>query len=128
MYHTRCDSEIVAIRTAQAYNLLAANAPEQQSKELRCKTTDLLIDLSPDSTRRAILTKIKLAQAFLGLGELDYPVQFALETLPLMDQLKSTRCLLQLGKIYEKLRKGKLRDLPQVARLGLYLHEYATAL
>ena len=124
VYHTHGDQELVTLRTTQAYNLLAMNAPSTQAREIWQKVADLLVDLSPASSRRSYIAKIELAQAFLGLGEYDYAVQIALEALPLMDELKSTRHLPQLASMYAELRKGKLRDDPRVARLGLYLFEH----
>jgi transcriptional regulator with XRE-family HTH domain len=123
MFHRRCNNDLVVIRQSEALNLLAAHAPQVQARDLLRRSSDLLLDLSPELARRALTTKLALAQAYLGLGELDYAVTFAMEMLPLMNQLKSIMYLPQLAQIYQALRKSKLRHDPQVARIGLYLHE-----
>jgi len=118
------DREILTIRHAQTYNLLAVKAPRLEAKDLLRKASDLLVDLSPESARRSILAKLELAQAFIGLDELDYAATLAVEALPLMGQIKSVLYLPQLAQIYAALRKSKLRHDPQVARIGLYLQEH----
>ncbi len=122
-FHRRCDHDIVVIRQSEALNLLAAHAPQAQARDLLRRSSDLLLDLSPEIARRALPAKLALAQAYLGLGELDYAVTFATEMLALMNQLKSIIYLPQLAQIYHALHKSKLRHDPQVARIGLYLHE-----
>jgi transcriptional regulator with XRE-family HTH domain len=123
-FRRQCDTEAVAMRQAQALNRLAAHAPEVQARDLLRRSSDLLISLAPASARRAIMIKLALAQALLGLGELDGATTIALETLPLMDQIKSVLYLPQLQRLYLALRKSSLRSDPRVARLGLYLHEH----
>ncbi len=122
-YHRNCTGDIVLIRQAQGLNRLASSAPQVQARGLLRRSTDLLIDLSPGTARRAARAKLVLAQAYLGLGELDYAATFAIEALPLMDEAKSTLYLQPLGQFYAQLRKSKLRHDPQVARIGLYLQE-----
>ncbi len=125
-FSLHCDSEIVTIRTAQSYNLLAVHAPQQQSRDLLRKSSDLLIDLSPDTARRAMLAKLALAESFIGLKELDSAATLAIEAISLMDQIKSSAYLPQLAALYRRLRKSTLRDDPSVARIGLYLHEHGS--
>lgn len=123
-YRRQCNEEAVALRQSQALNRLAAYAPGRQASDLFRRSTNLLMQLSPVSARRAIMVKLALAQAYLGLGELDYVVTFAVETLPPMDQIQSVLYLPQLRQIYMSLRKSKLRADPLVARIGLYLYEH----
>lgn len=120
LYH---DSEILTVRTGQTLVLLAAHTPKQEARGLYRQTEKLLRNLAPESARRAILAKLSLAQAYVGLGEPDYAVTLALEALPLMDQLKSVLYLPPLAALYRELRQSTLRQSPQVARLGLYLSE-----
>ncbi len=122
-FYRRCDREAVVIGQSWALNQLALHAPELQACDLLRRSSDLLIDLSPGTARRAVRVKLALAQAFIGLDELDYAATLAVEALPLMDQIKSVLYLPQLGQLYTQLRKSKLRHDPQVARLGLYLQE-----
>ena len=121
-FHRYCNRETIVIRQAQGLNLLAAHAPQAQARDLLRRSSDMLLPLSPETPRRAARAKLALAQAYLGLNELDYAATFAVETLPLMDQVKSVLYLPQLVQIYHALRKSKLRDDPNVSRLGLYLH------
>src|SRR5579883_1280317 len=122
------DREILTIRIGQTFNLLAVNAPESESKGLLRKSRDLLEVLSPASARSMVLVKLELAKAFAGLGEFDAAAILAGEALPLMDQLRSVLYLRCLSEVYSQVRKSSLRDSPQVARLGLYLHEHTPAL
>lgn len=121
-FHLRCDFACVIIRTAQTYNLLAAHALQPQARDLLRRSSDVLSSLSSDFARHSVLVKLGLAQAYTGLGELEYAATLAIETFPLLDRMKSVLYLPQLAAIYLRLSKSKLRDDPMVARLGLYLH------
>jgi transcriptional regulator with XRE-family HTH domain len=127
-FHLRCDHECVIIRIAQTYNLLAEKAPQLKAKDLLRKSSDLLSDLSPDFARHSLLAKLTLAQAYMGLGELDYAATFAVEMLPLLDQTGSVLYLPQLAELYRALHRSKLRSDPQALRLGLYLHKHGAFL
>jgi transcriptional regulator with XRE-family HTH domain len=120
-FYRRCDREAVVIGQSWALNQLALHAPQLQARDLLRRSSDLLIDLSPKTARRAVRAKLALAQAYVSLGELDYAATFAVEVLPLIDEIKSMLYLPQLGQIYASLHKSKLRHDPRVARIGLYL-------
>jgi transcriptional regulator with XRE-family HTH domain len=123
-FHRRNDHEIVVIRQSEALNRLALHAPQTQARDLLRRSSDLLLPFSPVTARRAVRAKLALAQAYVGLGELDYAATFALESLPLMDEAKSTLYLSQLLQIYRALHKSTFRYDPRVARIGLYLQEH----
>lgn len=122
-FHLRCDAMCVAIRTAQTYNLLATHALQPQTRDLLRRSSNLLSGLSPDFVRHSALTKLTLAQAYAGLGELEYAATLTIETLPLMERMKNLLYLPQCAQIYRMLYASSLRRNPRTARLGLYLHE-----
>lgn len=123
-FHLRGGVDFVTIYTALTYNLLAANAPQRLARDLYRRISDLLLNptRTPGSARGELSLTLAQAQAFVGLSELDYAAQFAVESLPLMDQLQSVLYLPRLAALYATLQKSTLHADPQVARLGLYLH------
>lgn len=123
-YQNGVDSNIILWCRGQVLLNLADNAPDR-SKLLR-QASELLdrAELgAPDTLRRKLIIKLAQARAYLGLRELEYSVDSAIEAFGLMKQVKSVLYLSHLSDIYHSLMHTSYAGSPQVARLGLLLFQ-----